>query len=159
LDRKKSIAVYTDGSCSPLHRIGSWAAILLIDDQKLVLKGKEPDTTHQRMELTAVLKALEYCQHNHLLTQPVQLYADSQYVINLEKRRAKLESNSYLTKSGQPIRNVDLVKKLIVYLDNSVVEFIKVAAHQKNGESVNINREVDKIARRIIREHLRQRSI
>jgi ribonuclease HI len=157
LNRKKSVAVYTDGSCNPCHQIGSWAAILLIDDQKLVLKGKEPDTTHQRMELTAVLKALEYLEHNHLLTLPVQLYADSQYVINVEKRRARLESNSYLTKSGQPVRNADLVKKLIGYLDNSVIEFIKVAAHQKKGESVNVNREVDKIARRMIREHLRQR--
>jgi ribonuclease HI len=157
LNRKKSVAVYTDGSCNACHQIGSWAAILFIEDQKLVLKGKEPDTTHQRMELTAVLKALEYLEHNHLLTLPVQLYADSQYVINLEKRRAKLESNSYLTKSGQPVRNADLVKKLIGYLDNSVIEFIKVAAHQKKGESVNVNREVDKIARRMIREHLRQR--
>lgn len=157
MDRNKSVTVYTDGSCNPLHQIGSWAAILLIEDKKLVLTGTEPDTTHQRMELTAVLKALEYVEHNDLLTQPVQLYSDSQYVINLEKRGAKLESNSYLTKSGQPIRNVDLVKKIIGYLDNSVIEFIKVAAHQKNDESVNLNREVDKIARRIIREHLRQR--
>ena len=108
------------------------------------------------MELTAVLKALEYVEHSHRLTQPVQLYSDSQYVINLENRRAKLESSSYLTKSGQPVRNADLVKILFGYLNNSVIEFIKVAAHQKNDGSVNLNREVDKIARRIIREHLRQ---
>ena len=154
MDRKKSVTVYTDGSCNPLHRIGSWAAILLIDDKKLLLTGKDPDTTHQRMELTAVLKALEYVDDNHLLKQPVLLYTDSQYVINQQKRRAKLESKSYLTRSGQPIRNVDLVKKLIRYLDNPVIEFIKVAAHQKISESANVNREVDKIARRIIREHL-----
>jgi len=153
LNRKKSIAVYTDGSCDPLHRIGSWAAILLIDDQKLVLKGKEPDTTHQRMELTAVLSALEYLEKNELSAQPIHIYADSQYVINLPKRRAKLERNSFLTNGGQPIRNADLVKNLIRYLDNSVIEFIKVAAHQKISAVENLNREADKLARSIIREH------
>ena len=147
--------MYTDGSCNPLRRIGSWAAILFIGDQKLVLKGKESDTTHQRMELSAVLKALEYLENHQLLAQSVQLFADSQYVVDLQKRRAKLESSSFLTKGGQPIRNVDLVKKLILYLDKSVIEFIKVAAHQKASASVNVNREVDKIARRIIREELR----
>lgn len=147
--------MYTDGSCSPRHRIGSWAAILFINDQKVVLTGKERDTTHQRMELTAVLKSLEHLENNQLLEQSVQFFVDSQYVVDLQKRRAKLENNSFLTKGGQPIRNVDLVKKLILYVDKSVIEFIKVAAHQKASASVDANREVDKIARRIIREHLR----
>ena len=147
--------MYTDGSCDPLRRIGSWAAILLIDDQKLVLKGKEPDTTHQRMELTAVLSALEYLKLNQLSARPIHIYADSQYVINIPKRRAKLESNSFLTNGGQPIRNADLVKNLIQYFDNSVIEFIKVAAHQKISAIENLNREADKLARGIIRQHRR----
>jgi len=153
----KSITVYTDGSCNHTHRTGGWAAILFIGNQKLVLKGKEQDTTHQRMELAAVLKMLEYVEHNHLLNLPIQVYTDSQYVVGLQKRWPKLEGTSYLTKKGHPIRNVDLVKKLIGHLDNPFIEFIKIAAHQKKGESMDVNREVDKIARKIIREHLLER--
>jgi ribonuclease HI len=150
----KYITVYTDGSCNPIHKMGGWAAIVLIDNQKIILKGKDVNTTHQRMELLAVLKALEYLQQNQLLAQQVNICADSQYVIEIRRRRRALEANDFLTKKGQPIRNDDLVRKLISYLDNATIEFTKVAAHQKITEIENLNREADKLARSIIREHI-----
>lgn len=155
MPKQKYITVYTDGSCNPTHRIGGWAAIVLIDNQKIILKGKDVNTTHQRMEIIAVLKALEYLQQNQLLDRPLNICADSQYVIDIRKRRHALEANNFLTKKGQPIRNDDLVQKLIRYLDNPAIEFTKVTAHQKIAETENLNREADKIARSIIREHLR----
>jgi ribonuclease HI len=151
----KFITVYTDGSCDPAHRMGGWAAILCIENQQLVLKGKEPNTTHQRMELTAVLQVLEYLQHNHLLSSPVQIYADSHYVTNLQKRRVKLEGKNFLTKRNQPIRNIDLVRKFFNLIEKVDVEFIKVQAHQKVGSGENLNRDADKLARSEVRKHLR----
>ena len=107
------------------------------------------------MELTAVLQALKYLDNNNLLTAPIIVYADSQYVINLQKRRIKLESKDFLTKRNQPIRNIDLVTTFLNYIDKIKIEFIKVAAHQKVSEQDNLNREADKFARSVVREHLR----
>ena len=151
----KSLTIYTDGSCNHSHGIGGWAAIVRIGEQKLVLKGKELNTTHQRMELTAVLRALEYLELNQLSTLPVKVYTDSQYVINLQKRRPKLVQTKFVTKKNLPIRNVDLVEKILDYVDKLNIEFLKVEAHQKVSEIENLNREVDKLARSIVREHLR----
>ena len=54
------ITIYTDGSCHAQKRIGAWAAIVIINIEKIVLKGVEINTTHNRMELMAVIKAIEY---------------------------------------------------------------------------------------------------
>ncbi len=151
----KSITVYTDGSCNHAHRTGGWAAILFIGNQKLVLKGKEQDTTHQRMELTAVLKMLDYVEHNHLLTRPIQVYTDSQYVVNLQKRRANLVGKSFLTKRSLAVANVDLVREFFTAIDKVTIEFTKVHAHKRVPSGENLNRDVDKLARAEVREYLR----
>ena len=148
----KSVFIYTDGSCNPVLKIGAWVAIVFIDDKKMILKGTDVETTHQRMELMAPLKALEYLQQNQLLARPINFVSDSQYVVNIENRKYELKRNNFLTKNGKPIRNDDLVKKLIEFLDGSVIEFTKVVAHQKITESENFNREADKLARKIVRE-------
>ena len=150
----KSLTIYTDGSCNHSHGIGGWAAIVLMGEQKLVLKGKELNTTHQRMELTAVLRALEYLELNQLSTLNIKVYTDSQYVTNLQNRRSKLEAKNFLTKKNLLIRNVDLVEKLLSYIDKMNIQFIKVEAHQKVSEMKNLNREVDKLARSVVRKNL-----
>ena len=153
---QKYITVYTDGSCNPLHKVGGWAAIVLIQDQKIILKGKEVNTTHQRMELLAVLKALEYLQQRQMLANPVNICADSQYAIDIQKKRPALEVNNFLTKKGHPVRNDDLVRQIILFFDIATIEFTKVTAHQKLTETENFNREADKLARAIVRDHIRQ---
>jgi len=144
------ITVYTDGSCHTVHKTGAWAVILLTDGKKIVLKGMAEHTTNQRMELTAVLNALEYVEQNGL-THPVQIYTDSQYVIDIQTRIPHLQRNNYLTKKGKPNRNVDLVRKLVGYLQRMNIVFIKVISHLKKDDTENFNREVDKMARRIVR--------
>ena len=52
--------IYTDGSCHTQHKIGTWVAIILMDTEKKILSGTVKDTTHNRMELMAVVKAIEY---------------------------------------------------------------------------------------------------
>lgn len=151
----KSLTIYTDGSCNHSHGIGGWAAIVRMGQQKLVLKGIELNTTHQRMELTAVLRALEYLVLNQLSTLPVKVYTDSQYVTTLQKRRSKLEAKNFLTKKNLPVRNADLVEKLLDNVYRINIEFIKIEAHQKVNEMDDLNREADKLARSVVREHVR----
>lgn len=149
------ITVYTDGSCNTVHKTGGWAAIFLMNGNKIVLKGAEKNTTNQRMELTAVLKALEYVQLNFGLAHAVNVCTDSQYVVDIKKRIPRLQSNNYRTKKGDPNRNEDLIRSLVRYIQHMSIIFTKVIAHQKEDETENLNREVDKIARSIVREQRR----
>lgn len=149
--QQEIIIVYTDGSCNTLHKTGGWAAIILIAAKKIILKGVESNTTNQRMELTAVLKSLEYAEQNHGLTLPIHIYADSQYVIDIQKRMPRLQANNYVTKKGKPNRNEDLVRKLVDYLQRMKIVFTKVISHLKKDGTENFNREVDMLARKIRR--------
>ena len=82
----KTVTIYTDGACSGNPGPGGWGAILIYGTHKRELSGGEPDTTNNRMELTAVIQALS------LLKEPcaVDLWSDSKYVIDgLEKGWAR----------------------------------------------------------------------
>ena len=82
----KQVTIYTDGACSGNPGPGGWGAILMYGAHKRELSGGEADTTNNRMELTAVIRALS------LLKEPciVELWSDSKYVIDgLSKGWAK----------------------------------------------------------------------
>jgi ribonuclease HI len=119
IDRMKSssIAVYTDGSCNPQYEMGAWASILFIDEEKLVLSASEENTTHQRMELTAAIKAFEYLARVNLAGTSIQVFTDSQYVMDIPRRSARLKATSFLTKNNSPINNADLLQELITYIE------------------------------------------
>ena len=150
-----SIIVYTDGSCNPKHKIGAWAAILFLHNKKIVLSGKEEQTTHQRMELTAVIKAFEYLAQASAEEQTITVFTDSQYVVGIPVRSAKLEARSFITNGGIPIRNTDLLQLLMEYIEKMKPVFVKVKAHQRDGAE-NINHEVDKLSRKLVREAVEQ---
>ncbi len=143
------IKVYTDGSCHTKHLNGAWASIIFIGNDKTILSGEEFDTTHNRMELQAVIKAVIYLKDLGLSENAIDIYSDSQYVVNLMERKEKLKNRHFITNKGTPVQNVDLVKMLISQIETFKLNFIKVKAHQKDGD-IN-NREVDKIVRQIVR--------
>lgn len=148
----KGIDIYSDGSCHTLHRVGGWAAILLIGDEKIVLKGIARDSTNNRMELTAVIKALEWVREKYANISTIRIYSDSQYVIGLPGRKEKLVTAGFSTKKGNKLPNSDLVIALLEQLSLFTVEWIKIKAHQKNGSPENYNREADKLSRKMVRE-------
>lgn len=153
------IIIYTDGSCNPAFAIGGWAALLLMGDEKIMLSGYQVETTHQRMELTAALRALEYVMEHRHPSEPVQLYADSQYVVGIDRRKAKLEANDFLTRKQAVIRNDDLVRPLIRCSSILNLQFIKVKAHLRKEERDNdFNRQVDKLSRKIVRDRIEKLS-
>ncbi len=148
------IKIYSDGSCHTQLLIGAWAAIVFIGDKKMILKDHEIDTTHNRMELIAVIKAIEYIDSVGLNNELIGIYSDSQYVVNLTGRKERLKRNNFITKKGTEIQNVDLIKKFIDQIETHKLEFVKVKAHQKDGDA--INREVDLLVRQLVRQKVNE---
>jgi ribonuclease HI len=146
------VVIYTDGSCHAQKKSGAWVAIVLINSLKIVLSGKEESTTHNRMELTAVLKAMEYIKNHFTQNRIVKIYSDSQYVVDLPARKEKLIKAAFVTKKGKELNNTDLIKLLHGYLNDYSTEFIKVKAHQKKDNVINYNIEADILSRKLIRE-------
>ncbi|MBE9466694.1 MAG: ribonuclease HI [Bacteroidetes bacterium] len=152
--KNSTIEIYTDGSCHTQQKIGGWASIIFYNSEKLVLQGSEKETTHNRMELLAVIKSIEYAMKKFIDFEKLIIYTDSQYVERIPLRIKKFIDQDFKTKSGKEIQNVDLVKRLINLLSSVNVEFIKVKAHQKASHTANYNREVDKLARKIVRQEV-----
>jgi ribonuclease HI len=139
------VTIHTDGACSGNPGPGGWGAILTFKDQEKELKGGEPHTTNNRMELMAAIAAFE------ALKRPctVDLYTDSQYVrggitgwINGWKR------NGWRTASGDPVRNVDLWRRLDAALKQHQVRWHWVRGHAGHA----MNERADVLAREAIRE-------
>lgn len=149
------IKIFTDGSCHTQIKTGAWAAIILRENKKEVLKGCYKNTTHNQMELLSVIKALEYVENKKIKYDKIEVFSDSQYVVDIIRRKDKLESSSFLTKAGKQIQNVELLKALINYINQLNIEFYKVIAHQKANENINYNREVDILVRKTLREEIR----
>ena len=103
------VIIHTDGACSGNPGPGGWGAILKFGDVEKELKGGEPDTTNNRMELLAAISALEAMKKK----VSADIYTDSQYVrggitgwIHNWKR------NGWKTADKKPVKNVDLWQRL-----------------------------------------------
>ncbi len=150
-----SIEIYTDGSCHTQLCVGAWASIILANEDVINLSGVVENTTHNRMEILAVIKALEFVlekiNHSNL---KITVVSDSQYVVGLLHRRPKFILSDYKTKAGNDIRNKDLVLSLFNFTDNLNIDFVKIKAHQKPTGVINYNNEVDKLCRSLVRKNL-----
>jgi ribonuclease HI len=149
--REDVAEIYTDGSCHTQSRTGAWVAIIFTATEKKILAETVVNTTHNRMELSAVIKGIEYIKRNYPGITTIRLFSDSQYVVGLPGRKEKLSASGFSTKKGNAIQNADLVKKLFEHLSTLPVEFIKVKAHQKQDVNSNYNIEADKLSRKMVR--------
>jgi ribonuclease HI len=150
--REELAEIYTDGSCHTQNRIGAWVAIIVTGTVKKILAETVVNTTHNRMELSAVIKGIEYIKNNYPFITTTKLFSDSQYVVGLPARKEKLSASGFSTKKGNAIQNADLIKKLFEHLSTLPVELIKVKAHQKQDATLNYNIEADKLSRKMVRE-------
>ncbi len=124
----------------------------MLTDEKVILQGQCYETTHQRMELTAVLESLKYLQSKNLIEEDICVYSDSQYVVDFLKRRERLRLSNFKTKKLKPIRNADLVQMLMTYIDYPNIQFQKIKAHQKlSSKESYLNREVDLLSKKNMR--------
>ena len=126
----KSVQVYTDGACSGNPGPGGWGAILSYNGREKELSGGEKNTTNNRMELTAVISALE------ALKEPceVELYSDSKYVIDaLSKGWARSwKAKNWIKSDKKPALNPDLWEKLLSLTDIHTVHYHWVKGHAEN---------------------------
>lgn len=148
--------IYTDGSCHTQLEIGAWASIIFVENKKITLTETVENTTHQRMELLAVISSLHYLLKNNAEIKSVKIISDSQYVIGLMRRKEKLTATDFKTKAQNEVRNTDLVKELLRLSDIFTIEFEKIKAHQKQSNITNYNIEVDKLCRNKVRESVKK---
>ncbi len=121
-------------------------------DKKIRLRDTITDTTNNRMELTAVIKAIEFVREKDKLVKEINIISDSQYVIGLIGREEKFIASNFKTKTGNDIRNVDLVIPFLNMTKQIHVIFTKIKAHQQPTSAANYNMEADILARHLVRE-------
>ena len=111
-----TVEIYTDGACKGNPGPGGWGVLLKSGGVEKELFGGERETTNNRMEMMAVIQALE------ALKRPchVILHADSQYVLKgINEWLAGWKAKGWKTASKQPVKNVDLWQRLDTLLANS----------------------------------------
>ena len=144
------IKIYTDGACVGNPGPGGWAAIILVENEKKELFGGEKLTTNNRMELTAAIKALEYCSTQggkQPSLKQIRIYTDSTYVKEgITVWISKWEKNNWKTADKKNVKNVDLWKKLKELSDSLSVEWSWVKGHSTDA----INNLADELAKKAV---------
>jgi ribonuclease HI len=129
----KKVQIYTDGACSGNPGPGGWAAILRYGGVERELVGGAAETTNNRMELTAVIEALD------ALREPcaVDLTSDSKYVIESVQKRwvYAWRARGWRRADGKPALNVDLWQKLLPLLEKHQVAFHWIRGHAGHDEN------------------------
>ena len=150
--------MFTDGSASPKHDAGTWAACIVDETGEHLLKDHAWSVTHHAMELEAILRGLEYIYARYSPKVQVFVYTDSEYVVNLPARRNRLEASNFLTRRGRPVKNLSRVKELLEWLQHYPVKLFRVESHRKSGHSelTDYNRKVDKLSRELLRQITRE---
>ena len=142
------IKIYTDGACIGNPGPGGWAAIVLFENKKKELFGGEKLTTNNRMELTAAIKALEYCakeEKKQLSLKDVKIFTDSVYVKDgITVWVNNWEKNNWKTADKKNVKNVDLWKKLKSLTKSNRVEWYWIKSHSENP----MNDLADKLAKK-----------
>lgn len=138
-----TVEIYTDGACRGNPGPGGWAALLSVNGQEKEIAGAEALTTNNRMELTAVIRALE------ALRRPVhvRVFTDSQYVRRgITEWLAQWKSRGWLTAERKPVKNQDLWQRLEEVCAAHDIEWHWVPGHA----GVPGNERVDRLANQAI---------
>jgi ribonuclease HI len=141
------VVIFTDGACSGNPGPGGWGAILISGDHRRELKGGEPATTNNRMELMAAIRALE------ALTKPckVELHTDSQYVQKgIHEWIHGWKKRGWLTADKKPVKNDDLWRRLDTARQRHDVDWRWVKGHAGH----ELNERADELARQGLKEAL-----
>lgn len=129
----KHVDIFTDGACSGNPGPGGYGVILRYKGINKELSGGEPNTTNNRMELTAVITGLA------ALKEPceVTLYSDSRYIIDaIQKGWAKKwQANHWMRNAKEPALNSDLWEQLLGLLERHQVTFVWVKGHAGHPEN------------------------
>jgi len=133
----KKVEIFTDGACKGNPGPGGWGALLRLGQHEKELSGGEAHTTNNRMEMTAVIRALgaliEPCE--------VALHTDSRYVIDgITKWVAGWQRRGWLNASKKPVRNEDLWHELIAVTAKHRIAWHWVRGHSGHPENERVDR-------------------
>lgn len=141
------ITIYTDGACRGNPGPGGWGAVLTAGPHEREIKGAEPLTTNNRMELTAAIQALAALKR----PSQVALYTDSQYVRNgILEWLAQWKLRDWRTADRKPVKNIDLWQALDAEVARHKIEWHWVKGHA----GVPGNERADELANEAIDELL-----
>ena len=120
------VEVYTDGACKGNPGVGGWGALLQVKGRTKELYGGEALTTNNRMELTAVIRALEALKRR----SRVRLHTDSQYVqLGISKWIHSWKRNNWRTADKKAVKNAELWRELDLLAAQHDIEWIWVKGH------------------------------
>lgn len=143
----KDITIYTDGACSGNPGPGGWGAVLLYKDQYREIRGGERQTTNQRMELQAVIEALQAIK---VIDWDITVYSDSAYVVNAFQHKwlDNWQKNGWRNSKKEPVANQDLWQQLLHLTGKNRIKIQKVKGHAGD----KFNERCDELARQAIKE-------
>jgi ribonuclease HI len=134
------IKIYTDGSCLNNPGNGGWAAIINVNGEVKKISGSVKNTTNNKMELMAPIKALQEIRG----AEQIEIYTDSQYVrLGITDWVHKWIKNNWQTSKKEPVKNKELWIQLHELNNSSDVKWIWVKAHAGNV----LNEQVDLLAK------------
>ncbi|MDR1150483.1 MAG: ribonuclease HI [Clostridiales bacterium] len=149
----KTIKIYTDGSCSKNPGRGSYAAIILLKENKIELSDAYEFTTNNRMELMAIIKSIEHLyllNDNDLLKKHcIKIYSDSKYITNAINLKwlEKWKVNCWLKSDQKYILNKDLWMKLDILISDLNINFNWIKGHNDD----KYNEICDSLARKALK--------
>ena len=133
----QEIEIYTDGGCSGNPGPGGWAYVLFDGEFNKESSGGTPDTTNNRMELTAVISALQDIHANpDRKGRPIRISTDSQYVKNgITQWIQGWIRNGWKTAAKQPVKNQDLWQELYRLTQGLKLEWFWVKGHSGHEQN------------------------
>jgi ribonuclease HI len=150
-ETNSEVVIHSDGACKGNPGPGGWGALLSWGDQEREIWGGEVETTNNRMELVAVIQALEILNRRCR----VRVVTDSQYVQKgVQEWMANWKRKNWKTAAGKPVANRDLWEKLDQALQRHEVNWEWVRGHQGHAG----NERADELANRGVDEVLNERT-
>lgn len=134
----KHIDIFSDGACSGNPGVGGWGSILRYGGHEKEISGGSPKTTNNRMELTAVISALEILKEKCEVT----IYTDSQYVVNgIVKGWAEgWKKRNWIKPDKKPALNPELWDRLLTELAKHEYNFVWLKGHAGHPENERCDR-------------------
>ncbi len=143
----EKVEIYTDGACAGNPGPGGWGVVLRFGHHERELKGAVPETTNNRMEMTAAIEALSVLKRPSL----VHLHTDSRYLRDgITTWIEKWKSNGWRTAGRKPVKNADLWRQLEVAAATHDVSWFWVKGHAGHFD----NERADALAREALSELL-----
>lgn len=148
----KNVTIYTDGACSVNPGPGGWGCVLIYNGVEREYSGFVNDTTNNRMEMLAVIEAL------NKLKEPcnVDLYSDSAYVVNafLQNWITSWKAKDWKTADNKPVKNLDLWQEIDELSQKHNIKWHKVKGHSTN----EYNNKCDSLARGEVDRYLQEQN-